>query len=150
MSIVRSSLEPRFALWRCRFGPTLNHGGYGWSREEWTTYTNIFYERESTHTAHRIFEFLEGPNFTSRFLEFTGENRCVFVCRVVELLGGPTILVLLLAISRKGPLKCLLGGPRSRGSRFLGPSYRRRRPRRPISLDFSGLGWLFIEPQHMI
>jgi len=63
---------------------------------------------------------------------------------------GPTILVLLLAISRKGPLKCLLGGPRSRGSRFLGPSYRRRRPRRPISLDFSGLGWLFIEPQHMI
>ena len=63
---------------------------------------------------------------------------------------GPTILVLLLAISPKGPLKCLLGGPRSRGVRFLGLSYRRRRPRRPISLDFSGLGWSYIEPQHMI
>ena len=64
--------------------------------------------------------------------------------------GRPTILVLVLAISRKGPLKCLLGGPRSRGSRFLGPSYRRRRPRRPISLDFSGLGWSYIESQHDI
>lgn len=59
---------------------------------------------------------------------------------------GPAILVLLLAISRKGPLKCLLGGPRSRGVRFLGPSYRRRRPRPPISLDFSGLGWFWGGP----
>jgi len=59
---------------------------------------------------------------------------------------GPATLVLLLAISRKGPLKCLLGGPRSRGVRFLGPCYRRRRPRPPISLDFSGLGWFWGGP----
>ena len=59
---------------------------------------------------------------------------------------GPATLVLLLAISRKGPLKCLLGGPRSRGVSFLGPSYRRRRPRPPISLDFSGWGGSGVGP----
>ena len=81
------------------------------------------------------------PLYKTRFASFTCEIRGALVVGISSCWEGPTSILLNLAFSRKGPLKCLLGGPRSWGVRFLGRSYRRRRPQPLILRDFLDFLW---------
>ena len=82
--------------------------------------------------------------YKDRFGAFISENHCVLVVGFLNYWEGPAVLVMVLAFLREGPLKCLLGGFRSEGTRFLEPSYLGRRPRPPISCFFGGLDWFWV------
>jgi len=105
---------------------------------------HVLRARNSVFGFSRCRILVRAPIYKDRFRAFTCGNRCVLVIGLANYWEGPATLVVVLTFSREGPLKCLLGDPRSPGTRILGPSYQRRRPRPPISCFFGGLGWFWV------